>query len=243
MLANSDSSSSISSSRYESASSRISSEPESSEVDSVEEVSECGLNGRNWKEASHAAFSTSSLHVSPLDAEYSNMVEVEGNVHVINAFLDKVGMGRYQWHLWVLCGFGWIADQMLLQMLAVIQPRVQAEFNLDGFKVGGITTSFFAGLAAGASFWGIGADIWGRKLAFNCTLLTAGVFGLAMGGQMNYAGLCGIAAAIATGTGGNLPLDGAIYLEASPRVNQRCLMLMSIFWCIGQRKGFRYFWC
>jgi MFS family permease len=174
--------------------------------------------------------------MSPLDAEYSNMVEVEGNVHVINAFLDKVGMGRYQWHLWVLCGFGWIADQMLLQMLAVIQPRVQAEFNLDGFKVGGITTSFFAGLATGAAIWGIGADIWGRKLAFNCTLLTAGVFGMAMGGQMNYAGLCGIAAAIATGTGGNLPLDGAIYLEASPRVNQRCLMLMSIFWCIGQRK-------
>ena len=143
-------------------------------------------------------------------------------------------MGRYQWQLWVLCGFGWVADQMLLQMLAVNQPRVQAEFNIDGHRVGGITSSYFAGLATGATFWGYGADIWGRKIAFNLTLLTAGVFGTAMGGQMGYAGLCGIAAAMGTGTGGNLPLDGAIYLEASPRVNQRALMLMSIFWCLGQ---------
>jgi len=120
-------------------------------------------------------------------------------------------------------------------MLAIIQPRVQAEFNIDGYRVGGITSSYFAGLATGATFWGYGADMWGRKIAFNFTLLTAGIFGTAMGGQMGYAGLCGIAAAMGTGTGGNLPLDGAIYLETSPRVNQRVLMLMSIFWCFGQR--------
>jgi hypothetical protein len=176
-----------------------------------------------------------SFHVSALDSDYGNLVKIDGNVHVINSFLDKVGMGRYQWQLWVLCGFGWVADQMLLQMIAIIQPRIQAEFNIDGYKVGGITSSYFAGLATGAAFWGYGADIWGRKMAFNLTLLTAGIFGIAMGGQMGYAGLCGIAAALGTGTGGNLPLDGAIYLETSPRVNQRALMLMSIFWCLGQR--------
>ena len=165
-----------------------------------------------------------------------DIIEVDENVHVINNFLDRVGMGRYQWQLWVLCGFGWIADQMLVQMLAIIQPRVQAEFNIDGYHVGGITASYFAGLAVGATFWGYGADIWGRKLAFNLTLLTAGIFGAAMGGQMSYAGLCGIATAMGTGTGGNLPLDGAIYLEITPRVNQRVLMLLSIYWCFGQRK-------
>src|SRR5437667_7348112 len=89
-------------------------------------------------------------HISVLDSDYGNMVQVDGNVHVINSFLDKVGMGRYQWQLWVLCGFGWVADQMLLQMLAIIQPRLQAEFDIDGYKVGGITSSYFAGLATGA---------------------------------------------------------------------------------------------
>src|SRR3981189_3520031 len=133
-----------------------------------------------------------SYKVSELDSSYGEIVKIDGNVHVINSFLDKVGMGRYQWQLCVLCGFGWVADQMLLQMLAVNQPRVQAEFNIDGYRVGGITSSYFAGLATGATFWGYGADIWGRKIAFNLTLLTAGGFGTAMGGQMGYAALCGI---------------------------------------------------
>ena len=144
-------------------------------------------------------------------------------------------MGRYQWQLWVLCGFGWVADQMLYTMLAIIQPRVQAEFNFDGSKVGGITAGFLAGLALGATFWGYGADVWGRKLAFNLTLSIAGIFGTLMGSMNGYAGLCGIAIAMGTAIGGNVPLDGAIYLETSPRVSQRVLTLMSIYWCLGQR--------
>jgi len=162
------------------------------------------------------------------------MLKVDGNVHVINSFLDKVGMGKYQWQLWVLCGFGWVADQMLATMLAIIQPRVQKEFNLDGSKVGGITSGFLGGLAMGATFWGYGADVWGRKLAFNLTLLMAGVFGTGIAGQMGYAGLFGMAIAMGTAVGGNVPLDGAIYLETSPRVSQRVLTLMSLYWCLGQ---------
>lgn len=37
-----------------------------------------------------------------------------------------------------------------------------------------------------------------------------------------------------TGTGGSFPLDAAIYMETSPRMNERVLMLMSIFWCFGR---------
>lgn len=30
---------------------------------------------------------------------------------VINRAVQDIGMGRYQWQLFVLCGFGWFADK------------------------------------------------------------------------------------------------------------------------------------
>ena len=30
---------------------------------------------------------------------------------MINMAVQDIGMGRYQWELFVLCGFGWIADK------------------------------------------------------------------------------------------------------------------------------------
>jgi MFS family permease len=42
------------------------------------------------------------------------------------------------------------------------------------------------GLCVGASFWGIGSDIMGRRLAFNLTLLIASVFGIAAGAAPSW---------------------------------------------------------
>lgn len=34
-----------------------------------------------------------------------------GKAKVINRALQDIGMGRYQWQLFFLCGFGWTADK------------------------------------------------------------------------------------------------------------------------------------
>ena len=34
-----------------------------------------------------------------------------GKSKVINKAIQDVGMGTYQWKLFVLCGFGWLADK------------------------------------------------------------------------------------------------------------------------------------
>jgi hypothetical protein len=36
---------------------------------------------------------------------------VIGKSKVINKAMTDMGMGRYQWCLFVLCGFGWMADK------------------------------------------------------------------------------------------------------------------------------------
>lgn len=39
------------------------------------------------------------------------MLTDSGKSKVINRAVQDIGMGRYQWKLFVLCGFGWLADK------------------------------------------------------------------------------------------------------------------------------------
>jgi hypothetical protein len=36
---------------------------------------------------------------------------VLGKSRIINRAIQDVGMGKYQWELFVLCGMGWLADK------------------------------------------------------------------------------------------------------------------------------------
>jgi MFS family permease len=76
--------------------------------------------------------------------------------------------------------------------------------------------ALFIGLCIGASFWGIASDVIGRRLAFNFTLCIAGVFGLVAAAGPNWTGVCALYACIGLGVGGNLPVDGALFLEFLP---------------------------
>jgi len=109
----------------------------------------------------------------------------------------------------------------------------------------------YVGLIIGAAFWGIGADLMGRQLAFNLTLFIAGIFGTAAGGGPNFIGTAVMVAMIGLGTGGNLPVDGAVFLEFIPGTHQYLLTMyyllniaqrsnsfsLSFWWCIGSVVG------
>lgn len=113
-------------------------------------------------------------------------------------------------------------------------PSLQKTFDLDVNKVRYTTCALFVGLCIGASFWGIASDIIGRRLAFNMSLLIAGVFGLAVGGANSWIAVCGLFAALGTGVGGNLPVDGALFLEFLPFASGGLLTLLSVWWPVGQ---------
>lgn len=50
---------------------------------------------------------------------------------VINKAIQDIGMGRYQWQLFVLCGFGWLADNLWLQGVALTLPSLTLEFGVS----------------------------------------------------------------------------------------------------------------
>ncbi|KAL6170920.1 hypothetical protein ACJQWK_03871 [Exserohilum turcicum] len=144
-----------------------------------------------------------------------------------------MGMGRYQWKLFILAGCGWMADNLWLQGVALTLPQLSAEFGVTDTEVRYTTLALFLGLCIGASFWGTASDIIGRRVAFNFTLFLAGAFGLASGGGPNWIGTCALYACIGLGVGGNLPVDGALFLEFLPQTSGNLLTLLSVFWPIG----------
>ena len=98
-----------------------------------------------------------------------------------------MGMGRYQWYIWSLCGLGYFLDLLWAQAFGLIASPLQHELGFTGewprccqrsnrakspnmvtdAQLGNIFTAFSAGLTAGAFVWGILVDIIGM-LRISC---------------------------------------------------------------------------
>ncbi|THH08091.1 hypothetical protein EW145_g2935 [Phellinidium pouzarii] len=160
--------------------------------------------------------------------------EYELKCHLINGCLQhEIGFGRYQWELFILSGLGWMADNLWLQAVAVILPQVEEDLNPS--RVEYATLSLNVGLIFGATIWGCLADVIGRKPSWQFTLFIAHTsFGSAAGGAPNFVILCALIACAGFGVGGNLPVDGALFLEHIPQSHQWLLTFLSVWWSIGQ---------
>ncbi|KAF9324991.1 hypothetical protein BGZ91_002629, partial [Linnemannia elongata] len=103
----------------------------------------------------------------------------------------------------VLCGLGWFADNCI----ALILPRVQAQFEIRDQYIGILSSSMFVGMMFGAMFWGTLSDVYGRKQAFNFTLIVTTVFGIGASFANSYWLLCLLILGLGFGVGGNMPVD------------------------------------
>ncbi|KAL5342867.1 major facilitator superfamily domain-containing protein [Aspergillus crustosus] len=156
----------------------------------------------------------------------------ERKVSILNEALIDLGMGVFQWKIFALTGLGWFIDNFWMQAITIISPAVQAEFSVD--RIAFLTVAKYAGLVVGSSLWPMTADFIGRRLAFNVTLLISSVSGLVGAGSPNFVAIAVFCAFIGVGTGGNQPVDSAIFLEFIPATHQYLLTMQSAFWSVGQ---------
>ncbi|KAF2174065.1 hypothetical protein M409DRAFT_16339 [Zasmidium cellare ATCC 36951] len=156
----------------------------------------------------------------------------EAQASLVNHAVQKMGMGRYQWGLFVVAGYGWLCDQLWQTTVSDALPQVGLEFHPQHEAF--LSLALITGLVVGAWFWGFGCDLIGRRLAFNTTLFIAGVFGIAAGGANSFVTCASLCACIGFGVGGNLPVDGAIFLELMPPTHQWLLEILSVWWSLGQ---------
>lgn len=87
---------------------------------------------------------------------------------VLNRAIQDIGMGSYQWQLFVVIGFGWAQDNLWPIVTSLILPAIVVEFNVGRPPL--LTLAQNIGLLAGAAFWGFGCDLFGRRWGFNLTL-------------------------------------------------------------------------
>jgi len=102
----------------------------------------------------------------------------ESKLMLVDEVIDEIGFGRYQIFLMALCGLGWAADIMDLQMLSYLIPTLSREWDepLDRLSMAAEFT--FLGMMCGSLFWGMASDRVGRKPAFMLTSLLASCAGL-----------------------------------------------------------------
>lgn len=108
-----------------------------------------------------------------------------------NETISSIGYGKYQVHLFWLCGIGWLADNMWIQVLAVSLKGIQLEFGLDDSVSAIATTITMIGMFLGAILWGFISDRYGRRFPFWYCLLVATIFGTFAAWATDIITLCG----------------------------------------------------
>lgn len=109
------------------------------------------------------------LDISGLDG----LTLYEKKCVLVNREIDAQGMGKYQWYIWGLCGFGYFLDLLWAHAFGLVLSPLQQELGFENSQSGNISTSFNAGLTAGAFFWGFMSDIVG-KTAFRPGVYVSG---------------------------------------------------------------------
>jgi hypothetical protein len=153
---------------------------------------------------------------------------LNAKMHLVNNAIDEIGFSRYQWKLFVLNGFGYAVDSLLLLIQGIIAGQAGLEFKPS--YANGLTIAAYVGMLTGALFWGLTADIVGRKFAFNVSLIICSIFAIVAGAAPNWEVLGLFVALSAFGAGGNLVLDTAVFLEYLPSQKQWMLTLMAAWW-------------
>jgi len=167
------------------------------------------------------------------DPEFQGLTLFEKKARIVNRELDSMGMGRYQWMIFGLCGFGYFLDLLWAQAFGLVVAPLKQELGFSDGEVGNISSAFAAGLTAGAFVWGVLVDIIGRQWAFNFTVLFSSIFGLCLGAPSSYNAILVLTAFVGFGVGGNIPIDTTITLEFLPQNRRFLLPLLSIFQPIG----------
>ncbi|KAH0826166.1 major facilitator superfamily domain-containing protein [Lanmaoa asiatica] len=130
-------------------------------------------------------------------------------------------------------GMGWMADNMWIQAVAIILPRVQQHYSVPDNYIGTLSSFMFAGMMVGAVGWGSCSDLVGRSAAFNATLFFTALFGILSSFASSFWSLCVLLFFLGSAVGGSMPTDGTLLLEHMPKGKQYLVTALSVFFSLG----------
>ncbi|TFK51965.1 MFS general substrate transporter [Heliocybe sulcata] len=172
-------------------------------------------------------------HAYVTQSGFKRLSTIDKKTLLLTTTIDTMGMGRYSWYIFFLCGYGYALDLMWAQAFGLIVSSAQQEFGIPDSQFGTLLTAFNVGLTIGAFSWGIIGDMFGRKWAFNLTVLLTGFWGLLLGSAPSWPWLCFLSVFTGFGIGGNIPTDASIVHEFLPHGHKFLLAALSLFQPLG----------
>ena len=124
-------------------------------------------------------------------------------------------------------------DSLILLFQSIVREQSYREFGEKGYN-NGLTVAVYTGMLGGAIFWGLSADIIGRKYAFNISLFICSASCILAGAMPNWASLGVFIALLGFGGGGNLIMDTTVFLEYLPSNKQWLVTFLAAWWGLGQ---------
>lgn len=157
-----------------------------------------------------------------------------GGTVSVSEVIDRIPVGRYHHRLLAICGSAWAFDGMEVIVISFTLPALIAAWGLSGLSAGLLGAASLMGMIAGNWGWGYYADRYGRKRAFQWTVLTysvfAGLTALAVGFYSGFA----LRFLTGVGLGGALAVDTSYLSEHLPTERRgRYLVYLDAFWPIG----------
>lgn len=153
-------------------------------------------------------------------------------INLINNAIDEIGFTWFHVQLFCIAGFGYSVDSQMEMIQSGVKTYVDYQMKGGGYPAA--TEVFYAGLITGSIIFGFGADLIGRKIAFNSSLILTALFGFLTGGTSSYAMYCIFMFLSTVAAGGNIATDVAVFLEFLPSKYHFMNTSMAAWWGVGQ---------
>lgn len=148
--------------------------------------------------------------------------------------LERLPMTRYQKRLFAVVATAWLADQVDVALLVFLIGDLKNYFHLSPVQIGFLASMTFLGQLAGNLVFGTISDLYGRRIAFQSTMILWGLASFAAAGAWSVGSLMLFRFLIGAGVGGEAPVAQAVLSEIVPAgVRAKYIAFMEGFWAVG----------
>ncbi len=148
--------------------------------------------------------------------------------------LERLPMTGYQKRLFAIVATAWLADQVDVALLVFLIGDLKEYFHLTPVQLGYLASMTFLGQLVGNLLVGSLSDLFGRRIAFQTTMIVWGLASFLAAGAWDVASLMFFRFLIGVGVGGEAPVAQAVLSEMIPaNVRAKYIAFMEGFWAVG----------